>query len=91
MVAARGFQEIAANGDRFLVLLNGRRYEGEPGSAEYKIYEFERYAMRIETADARAPRAPTTKSTVHARAAARRRRRPTWPSCRGASACRRAR
>ena len=62
MVAARGFQETAENGDRFLVLVNGRRYEGEPGSAEYKIYEFERYAMRIETAEARAPRAPTTKS-----------------------------
>ena len=62
MVAARGFQEIAENGDRFLVLLNGRRYEGEPGSAEYKIYEFERYAMRVETAESRAPRAPTTGS-----------------------------
>jgi lipopolysaccharide export system permease protein len=61
MVARSGFQEIAANGDRFLVLQNGRRYEGEPGSAEYKIFEFERYAMRIEVADA-AARAPTTKT-----------------------------
>lgn len=61
MVARRGFQETAANGDRFLVLLNGRRYEGQPGSAEYKIYEFERYAMRIETAEA-VVRAPTTKT-----------------------------
>ncbi len=48
MVAARGFQETAENGDRFLVLMDGRRYEGEPGTAEYKIYQFERYAMRIE-------------------------------------------
>jgi len=62
MVAARGFQEVAANGDRFLVLMNGRRYEGEPGSTEYKVYEFGRYAMRIETADTQEPRAPTTKS-----------------------------
>jgi lipopolysaccharide export system permease protein len=62
MVAARGFQETAENGDRFLVLLNGRRYEGEPGSTEYKVYEFARYAMRVEAAEARAPRAPTTKS-----------------------------
>ena len=30
-MAARGFQETAENGDRFLVLLNGRRYEGEAG------------------------------------------------------------
>lgn len=63
MVAARGFQETAENGDHFLVLLNGRRYEGEPGAADYKIYEFERYAMRIETKETRAPRAPTTKTS----------------------------
>jgi len=62
MVAARGIQETAENGDRFLVLLNGRRYEGEPGSTEYKVYEFGRYAMRIETVESRAPRTPTTKS-----------------------------
>src|SRR5512146_1678479 len=35
MVARSGFQETMKNGDRFLVLLNGRRYEGKPGSAEY--------------------------------------------------------
>lgn len=61
MVAKSGFQETAANGDHFLVLLNGRRYEGEPGSPEYKIFEFQRYAMRIETAES-AERAPTTKT-----------------------------
>jgi lipopolysaccharide export system permease protein len=62
MVAARGFQETAENGDRFLVLLDGRRYEGEPGSADYKIYEFKRYAMRVDALGARAERAPTTKA-----------------------------
>lgn len=61
MVARTGFQETAANGDRILVLQNGRRYEGEPGSPEYKVFEFERFAMRIESADA-ADRAPTTKT-----------------------------
>jgi lipopolysaccharide export system permease protein len=64
MVAARGFQETAPNGDRFLVLLNGRRYEGEPGAADYKVYEFSRYAMRIDGAEARAARAPTTRSVA---------------------------
>lgn len=59
MVAAQGFTETAPNGDRFLVLKNGRRYEGEPGTAAYKIYEFERYAMRIESRQAQ--RAPTEK------------------------------
>ncbi len=62
MVARSGFQETMENGDRFLVLLNGRRYEGEAGTADYKIFEFERYAMRIETSEAVA-RAPTTKTT----------------------------
>ena len=62
MVARNGFQETMENGDRFLVLLNGRRYEGEAGTADYKISEFERYAMRIETSEA-AARAPTTKTT----------------------------
>jgi len=63
MVARRGHQETAENGDRFLVLLNGRRYEGAPGTPEYRLYEFERYAMRIEPGEARA-RAPTTKTTA---------------------------
>lgn len=61
MVARRGYQETAENGDRFLVLLNGRRYEGAPGTPEYRVYEFERYAMRVELGEARA-RAPTTKT-----------------------------
>jgi lipopolysaccharide export system permease protein len=61
MVARRGFQETAENGDRFLVLLNGRRYEGAPGTPEYRLYEFDRYAMRVEVGSP-AARAPTTKS-----------------------------
>ena len=60
MVAKRGFQETHENGDRFLVMLTGHRYEGEPGNADFKIYEFERYAVRVETQDA--VRAPGTKN-----------------------------
>jgi lipopolysaccharide export system permease protein len=48
MVAKQGLQETLANGDRFLVLLNGTRYEGTPGQRDYRIVEFERYAMRID-------------------------------------------
>jgi lipopolysaccharide export system permease protein len=62
MVARQGFQETAPNGDRFLVLLNGHRYEGEPGRADFRIYEFERYAVRIETHEA--VRAPGTKNML---------------------------
>jgi lipopolysaccharide export system permease protein len=49
MVARQGLQETLPNGDRFLVLLNGTRYEGAPGRRDYRIVEFERYAMRIDT------------------------------------------
>ena len=61
MVAKQGLQETAPNGDRFLVLLNGRRYEGLAGTTEYTISQFERYAMRIETREVKAA-APSAKS-----------------------------
>lgn len=51
MVAKEGLQETAPNGDRFLVLLNGTRYEGIPGQHDFKLVEFERYAVRIEAAE----------------------------------------
>jgi lipopolysaccharide export system permease protein len=46
--------EEAANGDRFLVLEDGRRYEAKPGTLEFRIIEFERLGRRIEPAEARA-------------------------------------
>ncbi|MFH1602288.1 MAG: LPS export ABC transporter permease LptF [Pseudomonadota bacterium] len=58
MVSRRGFQETAANGDRFVVLADGRRYEGNPGEAEFRVMEFERYAVRIETREAKAGQIP---------------------------------
>ena len=53
VMAASGHQEYAANGDRFMVLEDGRRYEAEPGTPEFKIMEFERYAFRTEDARAK--------------------------------------
>ncbi len=52
-MAATGHQEIAENGDRFMVLENGRRYEVEPGTPEFRILEYKRYAIRLETKEAR--------------------------------------
>jgi lipopolysaccharide export system permease protein len=43
-----GYQEIAPNGDRFVVLEQGRRYEVEPGTPEFRVMEFERYKVRVE-------------------------------------------
>ena len=48
MVAKQGAQFIQENGDRFLVLDNGRRYEGTAGQADYRIMQFQRYTIRIE-------------------------------------------
>ena len=52
-MAATGYQEFAENGDRFIVLQNGQRYETQPGSVEFRTMEYERYAVRIETKEAR--------------------------------------
>ena len=53
MVANNGYQEVLDNGDRFLVLLNGSRYDGPLGSPEYKITNFEKYEIRIEPYEAK--------------------------------------
>jgi lipopolysaccharide export system permease protein len=47
-VAAEGYQEDAPDGSRYLILENGRRYIGPPGTAEYKIIEFDKYAVLLE-------------------------------------------
>jgi lipopolysaccharide export system permease protein len=61
-VAQRGFIETAENGDRFVVLLNGRRYEGTPGALDYRTVDFDRYAVRIEPRE-EARKAPSNKAT----------------------------
>lgn len=54
-----GYQETAENGDRFVVLEQGRRYEVEPGTPAFKVMEFERYRVRTEDGVARpAERSP---------------------------------
>jgi len=50
VVADNGYQyQDERTGDRFLVLQNGHRYEGEPGDADYRIMQYETYALRIKT------------------------------------------
>jgi lipopolysaccharide export system permease protein len=58
MFSRQGLEETAANGDRFIVLTDGRRYEGNPGDAEYRVMEFKRYAARIETREAKVGQVP---------------------------------
>jgi lipopolysaccharide export system permease protein len=58
-VSRRGYRESAENGDRFVVLLDGRRYEGVPGDLDFKVMDFQRYAMKVETREARVEEAST--------------------------------
>ena len=41
----------AETGDDFLVLVDGYRYEGQPGRADYRIMQFGEYGVRIDLPD----------------------------------------
>ncbi len=56
IVASSGVLETHSDGARFLVLRNGRRYEGDAGVAKYRVLEFDRYAIRLDAQ----PEAPLT-------------------------------
>lgn len=47
-VSSQGHVEIEPNGDRFIVLENGRRYDGTPGALDYHVMEFLRYGVKLE-------------------------------------------
>lgn len=65
VVSEEGYMEISPNGDRFAVLLDGRRYEGVAGTPEYRITDFERYAVRVQSGEQQAGRnSPKTISTL---------------------------
>jgi lipopolysaccharide export system permease protein len=49
VVSKNGHVETHKNGDRFVVLENGRRYDGEPGHPDFRIMEFERYGVKIQS------------------------------------------
>ncbi|MCV2404111.1 LPS export ABC transporter permease LptF [Marinomonas sp. C2222] len=51
------------NNDNYLVFKNGNRYEGIPGTAEYRVTEFDTYAVRMESKQAKAINEPYTKSS----------------------------
>jgi lipopolysaccharide export system permease protein len=86
MATAQGHTETMGNGDRFLVLDRGRRYEGTAGTAEYRVMEFDRYFVRIETKEARGfEDSPRTKSLWDL---LRDPQPAIWPSCSGELDCR---
>ena len=58
-VARSGVLQEAPNGDRFIVLSDGRRYEGKPGTADYQVVEFASLGRRIEPTELQALPAST--------------------------------
>ena len=61
ITADTGSRYTSPNGDNFLVLENGRRYETTPNSAEVTTTEFERYDIRIDVKET-TPEPSTTQS-----------------------------
>ena len=59
VVAEKGYQQTEINGDKFLVLLNGRRYEGTPSALDFQITDFERWMIRLEAREIAAGDTPT--------------------------------
>ena len=53
IVAKEGHRETMENHDNFLIMVQGRRYEGKPESAEFSSTTFEKYAVRIESKEAK--------------------------------------
>jgi len=51
ITAESAYTEIAENGDRFLVLRDGHRYDLTPGHGESQLFSFERYGVRMENRD----------------------------------------
>jgi len=49
LVADHGWRFTAENGDHFMMLEDGNRYQSTPDTAEISATEFEGYAIRLET------------------------------------------
>ncbi|WP_395010649.1 LPS export ABC transporter permease LptF [Undibacterium sp.] len=49
IVAKEGKVEIDEHGDRFLVMSQGRRYDGLPTEGDFQMMQFEKYAVLLST------------------------------------------
>lgn len=48
-LAHQGQFQTLPNGDRMVVMENGRRYAGTPGKLDYRIIEFDQYAVKVDS------------------------------------------
>jgi len=49
VIASKGSVRTDEEGNRYVVLEEGRRYDGTPGTPEYRVMIFDRYQLRIES------------------------------------------
>lgn len=49
VVANQGYQTIAKTGDHFIVINQGRRYNGVPGESNFQVDRFGQYFLRLES------------------------------------------
>ena len=61
IVDEQGNRLVSENGDHFVVMHNGRRYQGTRGTAEFSTTKFEEYAIRVEAKEAK-EEPPSTQS-----------------------------
>ena len=47
LVAEKGRQEIRPDGNRYLILDNGYRYDGSPGQADYRAIKYDEYGVLL--------------------------------------------
>ncbi|AIS16454.1 permease [Pseudomonas rhizosphaerae] len=51
LVAEKGRQEVRADGNRYLILENGFRYDGNPGEANYRAIQYDTYGVLLPKPD----------------------------------------
>ncbi|VVN85711.1 LPS export ABC transporter permease LptF [Pseudomonas fluorescens] len=51
LVAQSGRQEIQDDGNRYLILENGYRYDGTPGHADYRVIKYDTYGVLLPKPD----------------------------------------
>ena len=50
LAAESGYQHVDENtGSHFLVMENGYRYDGEPGTADYRVTSYDKYVIKLPT------------------------------------------
>jgi lipopolysaccharide export system permease protein len=64
IVSKTGHTETMKSGDRFVVLENGRRYDGQPGQPDFRIMEFQRYGVKIQSQPVVSVATASTTSTL---------------------------